>query len=134
MTDPGRTVAAHYDAIRRRDLEAILRTLSEDVIWEFPYTSSIPFSGRYEGREAVRGFFKAVGSSVEVREFSVKRTIVEADTVVAFGHERFVVKRTGVDWSTDWIQVHRVDRGLICSFREYADTAAIARAYQGVRE
>ncbi len=134
MTEPSQTVAAHYDAIERRDMEAALQTLAEDVVWEFPYTRAIPFSGRYEGREAVRKFFQAISSSVEVREFSIRKTIVQDDTVVVFGRERFLVKYTGVEWSTDWIQVHKVCRGLIVEFREYADTAAVARAYQGIRE
>lgn len=134
MSEPSQTVDAHYDAIKRRDLEAILQTLAKDVVWEFPYNRSIPFSGRYEGREAVRKFFSAIRSSVEVREFSIRRTIAEGDTVVVFGHERFLVKRTDVEWSTDWIQVHTVDRGQITMFREYADTSAIVLAYQGIRE
>lgn len=132
MKKPIDVVTAHYDAILRRDLDAILETISPDVVWEFPASPDIPFSGHYEGRGGAREFFRKIGSTVDVKEFEVESMISHGDHVIVFGHERFQVHATGLEWATDWVQSHMVSNGLIVRFREYADTAAIARAYRGV--
>lgn len=133
MSETGRVVAAHYDAISRKDLDAVLRTVSEDVVWEFPASKAIPFAGRHDGRGAVRDFFAKIGGSVDVKEIVVERTVVDGDTAIVFGRERFEVRDTGVEWTTDWVQVHTVINGKIARCREYADTAAIADAYRGLQ-
>jgi uncharacterized protein len=55
--------------------------------------------------------------------------VADGNTVAVFGSERFLVKRSGREWAVDWVQVHEVRDGRIVRFREYADTAAIAKAY-----
>jgi ketosteroid isomerase-like protein len=49
-----------YDAFGRQDLEELERLLSPDVRMLMPGTS--PLAGRYEGREAVFGFFGQLGA------------------------------------------------------------------------
>lgn len=59
----------------------------------------------------------------------VDRLIANGGTVIAFGSERFQVKRTGRCWDVAWVHVHEVGRGRIVRFREFTDTAATAAAY-----
>jgi len=122
-------VRAHYEALTRRDREAALATLAEDVDWEVMGPSSIPFAGPRHGRAAVGEFFAIIGRTVEVELFAAERMIAEGNTVVVFGRERFRVKATGRAWDVAWVQVHWIADGRIRRFREYTDTAAIAAAY-----
>ncbi|WP_065756749.1 nuclear transport factor 2 family protein [Bradyrhizobium paxllaeri] len=123
------TVKAHYDALARRDLDAALDVIGDDAVWEFSGPDTIPFAGRWRGRRGAREFFERIRSTIEVREFRVMRMIADGDTVAVFGSERFLVKATGKEWAVEWVQVHEVRDGQIIRFREYTDTAAIAKAY-----
>lgn len=122
-------VRAHYDAIRRRDRIAVLATVADDVDWQLTGPATIPFAGSHKGRAAVATFLATIAASVDVLAFDIERMIVDGDTVVVFGREHFRVRATGRAWNAEWVQVHTVRDGVICRFREYTDTAAIAAAY-----
>lgn len=127
---PENVVRTHYDAIKRRDINAVLGTLADDVDWKFDGPTSIPFAGQYIGREAVSKFFSIIRQTVEVQKFCVEQIIVDNETVIVLGNEHFVVTATGKEWATEWVQVFKAENGLIARFREYSDTAQISSAYE----
>jgi len=45
------------------------------------------------------------------------------------GFERFRIKSTGVAYATEWAHAFTVRYGKIAAFREYTDTAAMAKAF-----
>jgi ketosteroid isomerase-like protein len=122
-------VRAHYQAIRRHDRAALMATLAEDVDWQLVGPSTLPFGGPHRGRTETQRFFSTVAGACEILEFTADRMIAEGDTVIVLGHERMRVRATGREWNTDWVQVHTVRGNVICRFREYTDTAAIAAAF-----
>jgi ketosteroid isomerase-like protein len=61
-----------YDAFGRGDIDGVLAELSGDVDWAAEAAStSVPWYGAFRGREEVPRFFKEIGSSVDITEFSV---------------------------------------------------------------
>ena len=66
-------------------------------------------------------------SVIEAHE--VLHFVASDDRVVVLGRERVRVKSTGRTWACEWINAVTVVEGRIAGFREYTDTAAIARAF-----
>src|SRR3954470_9462003 len=62
-----------YEALGRGDVEAILAELADDVDWvsvSEARHSSVPWYGSYRGKGDVPRFFKEIGSSIDISEFT----------------------------------------------------------------
>ena len=72
-------IRAFDEALRRRDLEALMALSTEDVVWE---TTTPPDGERYEGKEAARrGLEEFFRSSPEA--------VFEIEELVALGERAF---------------------------------------------
>jgi uncharacterized protein len=120
-----------YAAFGRGDLPFILDGLATDVEWAYPGPDTIPFAGRFRGRDAVTGFFAKLSESVELLEFEPRTFVNDGETVVVLGHERGNARRTGRAFEVDWAHVFIIREGKVASFVEYTDTAAVAAAIEG---
>ncbi len=127
-TNNTQVVEALYAAFGRQDLEAVLALLSEDVEWQHPRPRDIPWGGKRSGREAVAGFFQAVGSHVEVDQFVPQHWVVSGNQVIVFGTERMKARETKRAYEVDWVHVFGLRRGKVVEFHEYTDTATIVEA------
>ena len=67
------------EAVARRDIEAMMATLTEDIVWE---TTTPPDGERHEGQAAVR-------SALEAFYRSSPRAAFETEEVVALGDRAF---------------------------------------------
>jgi len=80
-------IRAFDEAIRRRDIEAVMALSTEDVVWE---TTAPPDGERYEGKEATRRgleeFFRASPEAV-----------FEMEELVALGERAFFT------WVYRWV-------------------------------
>jgi ketosteroid isomerase-like protein len=50
-------VQTAIECFMRGDLEGVLARLADDVIWEGPEKSELPYSGIYRGKSGVKEFF-----------------------------------------------------------------------------
>lgn len=120
------TVAAIYEAFGNADVAAILENLSDDVVWEYPPSSTdVPWLQQRVGRENVPGFFASLGG-VELTKFEVKDLLEGNDAVVALIDVELTVKSTGKTIAEqDEIHVWRFDgQGKVRSFKHGIDTHA----------
>jgi ketosteroid isomerase-like protein len=92
-----------YQCFGKGDLAGVLDTLSEDVVWELVGPHSIPYFGRYSGRDGVKDFFAALFENEEILEFLPEQFIGTGDTVAVIGRERCRAKRTGREFSVRWV-------------------------------
>ncbi|MHB8377404.1 MAG: nuclear transport factor 2 family protein [Dehalococcoidia bacterium] len=119
-----------YGAFGRGDMPGILALLDGEVDWEFYGPKTIPFAGRYSGRDGMERFFRTVAESAEVEAFGPEEEPIAAgDKVVVQGHERVRAKTTGRTFETHWIHVFTLRNGKIVKLREYYDTAAMQAAF-----
>ena len=80
-------IRAFDEAVRRRDIEAIMALSTEDVVWE---TTTPPDGERYEGKEAARrGLEEFFRSSPEA--------VFEIEELVAMGERAFFT------WVYRWV-------------------------------
>jgi ketosteroid isomerase-like protein len=84
------TVKAIYDAFRRAEVQTILDAVADDVDWATEGdTATAPWYGQRTGKDAVVGIFEALGSTVEVHEFTPLSFAAndqdEVHTLIRFG-------------------------------------------------
>ena len=99
MSDPKTDALQRvYAAFGRGDLNAIIAELADDIDWisvSEEYHPVVPWYGRYRGKGEVPRFFKEIGSTVEVTEFTpLSFTASDTDVMVAI-RWAFTVKSTG---------------------------------------
>src|SRR5882724_5335131 len=77
-----------YDAFARGDVAAIQEAVTDDVDWASEAASTgAPWYGQHRGKSGVGEFFTALGSAMEVEEFtpiSFAATDTDVLTVVRF--------------------------------------------------
>ncbi len=124
-----RTVQQIFEAFGRADIPGVLEHVSEDVTWDAPGPSVVPFYGRRRGHEGAAEFFTQLGSSVEFEKFEVWEFIAEGESVVVTGTERGKVRATGKTYEQDWVLLFKARGGKVTSFHCYDETDAVARAF-----
>ena len=118
-----------YAAFATGDLQKLLGLMSPDVVWVFPASKVIPWSGTFTGPSEVTKFFAALKEHSVIEVHEVLHFVASDDHVLVLGRERVRVKSTGLSWACDWVNAVTVVDGKIAGFREYTDTAAIASAF-----
>jgi ketosteroid isomerase-like protein len=118
------TIQGVYEAFGRGDVQAILDVLTDDVDWAAETNSSAaPWYGVHKGKAEVPRFFEALGSSVEVSEFTpLSFTSNDTDVMVVI---RFAMKVTATGKSGA-MEIHhwwRFRDGKIYHYRGTEDTA-----------
>lgn len=119
-----------YGCFGRGDLQGILNVLSTDVVWELIGPSSIPYFGRYTGRQGVEHFFVLLNEHEEVLEFEPQEFIEEGDIVAVRGREKCRSKQSGRSYEARWVHIFKTKEGKIVSWCEHIDTVAVAAVYQ----
>lgn len=117
-----------YAAFGAGDPPKLLGLLADDVAWDFPPSTVIPWAGRFDGPREVARFFAALGGASHAEAFEPQHYLAADDRVVVLGRERFRVPSTGKTWECEWAHVFRVRDGKIAAFREYTDTGAMEAA------
>lgn len=65
-----KTIQLVYEAFGRGDVQAILDHLTDDVDWAVEPEGSAPWNGLRRGKVEVVAFFRALGETVEVTDFT----------------------------------------------------------------
>lgn len=118
-----------YAASGQGDIPSFLGFLSEDVEWAVPGPKDIPNAGIYYGHAQVVQLFMNMGESLELQQYKPLEFIAQNDRVVVTGHASGRVRANNHPLEYDWVQVYTLRDGKTVKFREYLDTAAIAKAY-----
>ena len=118
---------ADYD---RGDIEHLIGCMAPDIAWVLPDVPGVDFSGKRQGCDQVREFFRLNDEQQTVRDFAPREFIAQGDKVVVLGHGAWTVKDTGMDFESDWVHVFTIRDGRIAAFREFLDTNIAVEAFQ----
>ncbi len=118
-----------YAAFGRGDIAGLLTLMADDVEWISPGTG-LPMSGTYRGVEGVANFFQKLAAEVEILDFQPREFVADGDRVLVLGSQSAKVRATNRIATLEWVMSFTVRNGKIINFREYADTKAMAEAYQ----
>ena len=119
-----------YAAYGRGDIDGVLAELADDVDWAAEAASeSAPWYGSYRGKGEVPRFFKEIGSSIDISEFSLlSLTSNETDVIVAV-RWAYTVNSTGKSAAMHMQHWFRFADGKIVFFRGSEDTEQSAAAF-----
>ncbi len=119
-----------YAGFAAGDMEAVLKDMSETIVWMHPGDpEQIPFAGKFEGKAGVSRFFEIVFEQIDVVEQNIKSYMDGDDSVIVVGYEHMRVKNTGREYKSNWIHMYKLADGKIVAFEEFIDTAALVSAF-----
>ncbi|WP_157218108.1 nuclear transport factor 2 family protein [Flavisphingomonas formosensis] len=122
-------VGGFFKAFGEGDAAGAFALLAPDIRWTYHGPSEvIPFAGTFEGPAGVQRFFESFGAAAEPIEMAPRSMAAADGLVYVRGIERSRIKATGKEYAVEWVHVIAVKDGLIASFDEYLDTAAVAAA------
>ena len=128
-----RTVRRIYDAFVAGDLPAVLPLMTDDMEMIPPVssgTTAVAGWGRtWRGRDEAAQYLGTLATALEFQTFEADEFIADRDQVAVLGHERCVVRATGLAVEIRWVQIFTFRQGLVCRHREYSDTAAWEAAF-----
>jgi len=123
-------VQSAYAAFGRGDVDGILNTLTDDVIWKpvMGAGKDVPNAGERRGKPAVREFFKITAESYQFSRFEPQEFVAQGDKVVTLGHYTATtpLKKT-ID--SDFVMVFTLKNGKVSQFQEFADAAQLNAAF-----
>jgi ketosteroid isomerase-like protein len=119
-----------YDAFSRGDIDTVIAQLSDDVVWDLPGPSHIPYAGIFHGKDGVLEFFRRLAESDVTHTFEPQRFFADRDMVVVVGRYAARVKATGRLAETQWVHTFTFREGKVAQWHEYFDTAKYAQAYE----
>jgi uncharacterized protein len=125
MTDPKiTTVQSVYEAFSRADIGFILGQLTDDVDWaSCPDSDIAPWHGIHKGKAEVPNFFKALGESLEITEFTPLSFAANETDVMVVTRWSATSPATGKTATMDIHHWWRFRDGKIYLYRGTEDTA-----------
>jgi ketosteroid isomerase-like protein len=119
------TVQEIYAAFGQGDVPTILSKLADDVQWDADSAGDVPFLVPRRGRDAVGGFFEALGAA-EFTKFEPTAFLESGNIVIALIDLEFTVKATGKKVNQpDEVHIWRFGPdGKVVSYRHRVDTHA----------
>lgn len=124
------TVKRGYEAFNSGDIPALLDLFAEDITWRAPRIEGAPYTGSYDGREAVGDFFSTLDEAEEFSNFEPREFIAQDEKVVVLGSMTATVKDTNREYSSDWVHIFTMRDGKVAGFLEFFDNAAASKAFQ----
>jgi len=114
-------VQRQFEALNRRDLEAIVGLYRDDAVFEFPGRTRV--SGRFEGKEAIRAWWTRWVQRYASVHFTVKHVgIVSARpgaNVVLIAWDVDVTTTDGIQGEASGISLMRQRGGKVAFARDY---------------
>jgi len=119
-----------YEKFGSGDIPGLLSLFWNGIQWNTPKVENAIFSGERDGLDAVKEFFAQMIDAEEFTRFEPLEFIAQDDKVVVLGEFAGTVKETGRSYETEWVHVFRIRDEKIVSFKEFLDSAAMAKAFQ----
>jgi uncharacterized protein len=125
-----RLAQSAYEAFGRGDIPALAEMMADDIEWVHPGNpSEHPNGGTFKGKEAVLGWFGALGSSTDFARFEPREFIAQGDKVVSLVDVEATVRATGRTINDREAHLWTFREGKLAHFQIFLDTAAGAAAY-----
>jgi ketosteroid isomerase-like protein len=125
MTDAKiETVRSVYEAFGRGDIDFILSQVTDDVDWaSCPDSDIAPWHGIHRGKAEVPSFFKALGDTLQITDFTPMSFASNETDVMVVTRWAATAPGTGKSAAMDIHHWWRFRDGKICFYRGTEDTA-----------
>jgi len=135
VSTPGNTRAgaiarAFLDAFARKDIDAALALLAEDVVWHVDGATEVPSAGLLQGKARIKAWIAQFPDAFEPRGFRTAPIIDGGGEAIVSGWFRYLVRPTGRTVEGDFSMRFRVRDGLILHYQIFEDSLALAQAFE----
>ena len=120
------TAQSAYAAFGRGDINGVLATLDQNVVWKSPGAGHVPTGGIRRGHAQVGEFFGIINQIVQFEKFEPQTFVEQGDKVIVLGTDIFKVKGGTRSISEPWCHVFTFKNGKVVEFLEILDTATFA--------
>lgn len=126
-----------FAAVSRKDLDATSRDLADEMVFEFPGQSTI--SGKYEGPERFRAFWKRIFERYETFRLTPKRIALNRPYTLGLTNTALVewvavaVTHDGLTMHAEGVAVVELRRGKLVHARDYFFDPSVLDAVWGRR-
>jgi hypothetical protein len=79
----------------------------------------------------VADFFAAVAATTDFARFEAQEFIDGGNQVAVVGYYQATLKPSRQSYSSPWVMIFDIRDGKVSRFREFTDSAQVARAYRG---
>jgi uncharacterized protein len=114
-------------ALGRRDKQALLALVAEDLEWIIP-GEDWPLAGTHRGYAGLDNLLQKANETVETSFPEPPEFIAQGDRVLVVGFARGRIKATNRTFEDHWVFDITVRKGKLTNVREYIDTQTLARA------
>lgn len=116
-------------AVAEQNIDRVLETVNDDVVFEAQGPASVPIYGRFEGKEGVRKFVNILSDLFDTEAFEIREWAFSENFVFAYGYLQHRVRKTDKLFKSEWSLVCQIKNERISSYKMFEDTAALESAY-----
>jgi ketosteroid isomerase-like protein len=120
-----------YEAFARKDINAILNFISEDVEWGEPENPYNPAGGTRKGHSGFLEWLNIGKNAEDILMLEPKRFLTDNDSVAVIGYMKCLAKATGKVYESDFVHWAVIKNNKIVKFQEFFDTYIAGEAFRG---
>ncbi len=125
------TVQNIYEAFGRGDVDTIVSSVSDNVVWIDAGYPEVPFGSNGRSKAQIPDFFQKLAASINYTKFEPREFIEDDKNVIVLGFHEGSVPSTGKTISQDWVMVWKFDdKGKVKYYRSFLDTNEMAKAFK----
>lgn len=126
------TVMAFMGAMGSGDMEVMSTLMADDMVCQNDGDASLPWIGRWEGKETIFGFLGTFSQNVETTHWENEDAFASGDTVAVFGRMKTRLMVSGVETEPFYFALRaKVRDGQVVLWNWFEDSYAVSRAFHG---
>jgi uncharacterized protein len=119
-----------YLAFSDKDINTILKLLSEDVEWGEPENFFNPAGGTRKGHSGFLEWLNIGKNAEDILVLEPKRFLKDNYSVAVIGDMKCEAKLTGKIYESDFVHFVVIKDNKICKFQEFFDTYVAGEAFR----
>jgi uncharacterized protein len=131
LSDLTDSLRAAYEGFGRRDIDAVLAVMHEDIVWDA--TDALAHTGVYHGHAGVSEYIAGLSGAWDEYELSPEQFVESGDggQVMVLGTVTGRLASNGQEVEARFAHVLRVDDGKVAELKVCLDRAAALRQMGG---
>ncbi len=117
-----------YADFGKGNIEGILNSLTDDIIWSDPGYPEVPYAKKRTGKNEVVSFFNELAAAVSYSKFAPEEFYADKDAVIVKGSFAGKANSTGKAFESEWVMIWKLRNGKIYSYLAFVDTAKMSSA------
>ena len=126
------TVMSFMGAMGSGDMDTVSKLMADDMVWHNEGDATLPWIGRWEGKEAIFGFLGLFSENLETLHWENQDAFASGDTVAVFGRMKLRASKSGSETDEFTFALRAKTRdGQVVLWNWFEDSFAVSEAYHG---